>query len=364
MLINRHNYETFFLLYADDELRADERKAVEEFVNENEDLKPELQMLMAAILPAEEIVFADKSFLYKDIVFDAALQEKLLLKIDDELSATELKNVNNILATNKDALQEYNILLSTKLNAADKIIFEEKQLLYKKERDNVIAFRFVRWAAAAALIGFGLFLGKSLFNKNEEVINPVAVKKPTPNNDTKKPTPIIEDVQNNTALITPIKTKTTNNNALVVQNTENENIVVIKKEKTENTSKEKNINNYTQNKEEVIVVNKTTDKTLPLQKTIIKEEPAQPIATLKNSIKNKTVLIDENIVPLETTYTKAASFTDEEKSENKIFYMDEDEVKRSKVGGFFKKVKRLVERTAKIKTGNSISIAGFEIASK
>ena len=47
-----------------------------------------------------------------------------------------------------------------------------------------------------------------------------------------------------------------------------------------------------------------------------------------------------------------------------IFYIDEDEVKRSKIGGFFKKVKRMVERTAKIKTGNSISIAGFEIASK
>ena len=70
------------------------------------------------------------------------------------------------------------------------------------------------------------------------------------------------------------------------------------------------------------------------------------------------------MVPLENTYAQAASFTDAEKSENKIFYIDEDEVKRSKVGGFFKKLKRLVERTAKIKIGNSISIAGFEIAAK
>ncbi len=363
MLINRHNYETFFLLYADDELRADERKAVEEFVNDNEDLKPELQMILAAILPAEEIVFADKSFLYKDIVFDAALQEKLLLKIDDELSTTELKNVNDILATNKEAQQEYNILLGTKLNAADTIIFEEKHLLYKKERDNVVAFRFVRWAAAAALIGFGLFLGISLFNKNEEVINPVAVTKPKQTNDTKKPTTIIKDIQNNTAV--KAATETTSKHHTTNTNKGDENIVVNKKEESENISKEKNINNSTQqNKEELLVVNKIPEKQLPLQKIIVKDEPVQDIAALKNTIKNKTVLIDDNIVPLENTYANAASFTDEEKSENKIFYMDEDEVKRSKVGGFFKKVKRLVERTAKIKTGNSISIAGFEIASK
>ena len=363
MLINRHNYETFFLLYADDELRANERKAVEDFVNENEDLKPELQMLLAAVLPVEEIIFADKSFLYKDIVFNAGLQEKLLLKLDDELSASELENVNNILTTNNEALQEYNILLGTKLSAADKIIFEEKHLLYKKEKDNVVTFRFMKWAVAAAIIGFGLFLSISVFNKKEVETSSVAVNKPSQNNSVKQFPTTITDIKNNTAA--KIKTETNIANKTVQPIDGKENIAVAKNKKEDNIFKEKSINNSTQkNREELLAINKTTEKTLPLQKIIVKEDAVQEIATIKTIIKDKVTIPNENIVPLENTYAKAVSFTDAEKSENKIFYIDEDEVKRSKVGGFFKKVKRLVERTAKIKTGNSVSIAGFEIASK
>jgi hypothetical protein len=45
-------------------------------------------------------------------------------------------------------------------------------------------------------------------------------------------------------------------------------------------------------------------------------------------------------------------------------YMDEDDVKRSKAGGFFRKVKRFVARTANIKSGNTLQIAGFEITGR
>ena len=365
MLINRNNYETFFLLYADDELRADERKAVEDFVAENKDLKGELNLLLAAILPAEEIVMTDKSFLYRAIVFNAALQEKLLLKIDNELSAAALENVNNILATNNEALQEYNSLLGTKLNANDKIVFEEKQLLYKKEKDNVIAFRWVRWAAAAVLIGFGIFFGIAFFSKKEIIDKTVAVIKTPENNNTKQGPTVMADTQTNTVAKTLSAIKNNRSKNQVGQSIPEENIDLIKKEKTENLSKEKNIiNNIQQNKEDVLAINKTIEKVLPLQKIINKEEPSQEITSLKTIEKNKAALATENIVPLENTYAQVTSFTDAEKNENKIFYIDEDEVKRSKIGGFFKKLKRMVERTAKIKTGNSISIAGFEIASK
>ena len=365
MLINRNNYETFFLLYADDELRADERKAVEDFVAENKDLKGELNLLIAAILPAEEIVMTDKSFLYRAIVFNAALQEKLLLKIDNELSAAALENVNNILATNNEALQEYNSLLGTKLNANDKIVFEEKHLLYKKEKDNVIAFRWVRWAAAAVLIGFGIFFGIAFFSKKEIIDNTVAVIKTPENNNTKQGPTVMADTQTNTVAKTLSAIKNNRSKNQVGQNIAEENIALVKKEKTENLSKEKNIiNNIQKNKEEVLAINKTNEKTLPLQKIVTNQNTVPETASLKITEKHTAALASQNIEPLENTYAQVASFTDAEKNENKIFYIDEDELKRSKIGGFFKKVKRMVERTAKIKTGNSISIAGFEIASK
>ena len=45
MIINRDNYENFFLLYVDGELCAADRKAVEDFAAENEDLQKELEIL-------------------------------------------------------------------------------------------------------------------------------------------------------------------------------------------------------------------------------------------------------------------------------------------------------------------------------
>lgn len=362
MLINRNNYETFFLLYADDELRTDERKVVEDFVAENEDLKGEINMLLSAILPAEEIVLTDKSFLYRDIVFDAALQEKLLLKIDNELSSSELRDVNNILATDDAALQEYNSLLGTKLNENDKIVFDQKHLLYKKEKDNVIAFGWLRWAAAAVLIGFGLFFGVSLFNKKEITNAPFAVNK-LPKNKGAAGAPIIADTQISKALKTTTATNTNSSKNINPPNKEPENIASVKKEKIKNIVKQKNI--IIDPKEEVtLALNRKTEPALTVQKIIPAQKTTNETAAINTNEKTKTALVAKNIVALENTYAKGASYTEDEKSENKIFYIDEDEIKRSKVGGFFKKVKRLVERTAKIKTGNSISIAGFEIASK
>jgi hypothetical protein len=65
-LITLENYETFFLLYVDEELNAEERRAVEAFVNENLSLQQEFQLLMQTKVEADEtIVFPDKNTLFK-----------------------------------------------------------------------------------------------------------------------------------------------------------------------------------------------------------------------------------------------------------------------------------------------------------
>ena len=85
------------------------------------------------------------------------------------------------------------------------------------------------------------------------------------------------------------------------------------------------------------------------------------IASVIKAEKVQEAFTNENIVPLETSYAQAVSLTDIKTSNNKILYMDEEDVKRSKVGTIFKQLKRMIERTAKIKTTNPIRIAGFQI---
>ncbi|MBO9570907.1 MAG: hypothetical protein J7497_01660, partial [Chitinophagaceae bacterium] len=66
MLINRTNYEEFFLLYVDGELSAGDRIAVEKFASEHPDLLEELNLLKETVLvPENEIVFEGKEKLYK-----------------------------------------------------------------------------------------------------------------------------------------------------------------------------------------------------------------------------------------------------------------------------------------------------------
>lgn len=67
MQLNRQSYEEYFLLYADGELNDAEKKSVEEFVEENPDLAAEFSFIQDAVLqPDENIIFENKELLYRN----------------------------------------------------------------------------------------------------------------------------------------------------------------------------------------------------------------------------------------------------------------------------------------------------------
>lgn len=384
MQINRNNYENFFLLYVDGELNASDMKAVEDFTAANPDLLHELELLKETVLPADEILF-DKSLLFKGTLNSEIPQEKLLLKIDNELPEDQLAALNSLLATDKTLSAEYDLLTRTKLDADEKIVFEDKHLLYRRERDNVVAGRFFRWAAAAILIGFGLFLGYNRLNKTEEIkgglanqpvknvkkeINPSATN-PSNTNDTgdhvsdfnSDGRPDLATTDSNPKAATPDQQKKSNapdDRQFAVRknsNDHNNNVsqpydIPAPEQQVLPGNKQNNISQpaLAQNSKE----NMSPEKKMP-------ENPSTQIAAV--TAPKKTTVIDENIVQLENTYAHVASLTDADKSENRILYMDEDEVKRSKAGGLLRKFKRFVERTAKIKPGNSLRVGSFQFGS-
>ena len=86
---------------------------------------------------------------------------------------------------------------------------------------------------------------------------------------------------------------------------------------------------------------------------------------MKDKIKApEAPIIDYNSVPaMPDSYAKTTVFNESAPdNNNKIFYINEEKITRSKIGGLFRKVKRTIERNTNIKTGNGVTIAGFEIA--
>ena len=380
MTINRHNYETSFLLYVDNELSATERKAVEQFVEENIDLKPELQSLLETTLPSETISFSAKNGLYKNEVDQDVLQENLLLHLNNELDPAASQKMEELIGSDNSLLTEWKILQQTKLDATEKIVFENKQVLYRHEKDRVITMRFWRVAVAAAILFACLFTAISLLKKEgpvkdvaeKKMIKPSTEKQINNNNGSNKndidplqtnvPESIasLEDKDQSNVTSTPV----VNTNTVQDKNEIKSNNRLVKQEK--NISAKTSLENINKEKSNetiasiVIDKSKETISTDKLPVEIANKSEREKITTPDNPI------IDYNSIPAKPdSYAKTAVLDESAPGSNsKILYMNEENVTRSKIGGLFRRVKRVIERNTNIKTGNGVKIAGFEIAVK
>ena len=380
MEINRNNYESFFLLYADNELSDAEKTAVAIFVEENADLKEEFSQILQLQLPAAKFHF-DKSTLVNAEDYISPLEEKLLLYLDNEAGDDLNQEITKLLGFDKEIAASFALLKKTKLAAGDEYVFNNKPVLYRHKAAKVYSFKYLRWAAAAILLGIGLFAGIKiknsgrLFNKqlqNELVQNnnnsgsknnntkqqakqsntQVIYKKENTaitgdNNSSTKPEPVIEQSSFN---VSNNKISTSVNNRVIANNTKQGKI------KHPDFIQQQKITPSSQNNNEpaLIAFNK------PVEPNI---QPGKNEGTIVNSNAAKNI-IDENITPLKEQFAQAAIFKEipEENNNDKILMMEENEVKSSKVGVFFRKLKRNVERRTNIKTSKSFKIANFEIA--
>jgi hypothetical protein len=149
--ITRHNYEEYFLLYVDNELSAAERMAVEAFVSSHPDLREELDILLqTTVLEASHTSIGDKSFLMADSMKVNAMDDSLLLYLDNELKGQEKRKVEEILRSNSDYQLQYNLLLRTKLQA-EKISYPNKAELYRRT-ERATGGYWLRVAAAIIVI--------------------------------------------------------------------------------------------------------------------------------------------------------------------------------------------------------------------
>ena len=192
MMINRHNYEEYFLLYVDNELNADERIVVEEFVQQHPDLKEELNMLQQSLVKADEqVVFENKELLYKlsdttNIVTAGNCEEYFVLYADDELSNEEKDLVEQFVYSNPQYQAEFELIHKAKLTPESNVVFPNKETLYKKEKDDkVIPMHWWRIAAAAIVLffigGLGWYLSIRNIKTGPSVVTTIHENKIEPN---------------------------------------------------------------------------------------------------------------------------------------------------------------------------------------
>lgn len=376
MTINRDNYETFFLLYVDNELSATEKTAVEAFAAQHADLQEELLQLRNTVLPADELMFTDKLDLFKSTLTAGPIEEKLLLHLDNELPQPQIKKLEQVIAENASVLSDWEALRLTKLDGSEKIVFPDKPSLYRKEKDNVVAGRFIRWAIAAALLGAGFFIGITFTNKKADQPRESVAKKDNQVNSQQPVNNVKETKSGNEAAIAstndvkaiPIavtldasqQTNRATDNADAIKDRLQSTVASI-------TQQEQNSNELNRNNNEKQLA-QNDHKVL----TIKNYQPAERISPEKtdaemvlNVPKKRPDLTDINVFENgKNSFASVTNLNDKNPDETHILYMNEEDVSRSKVGGLFRRIKRTVERTANIKTGNSLKIAGFEIALK
>jgi hypothetical protein len=150
--IHLGNYEEFFILYLDNELSEEQVKMVDEFLITHPDLQAEFEILLGTKLPAEDFSF-DKHELLAENMKVSSVDEELLLYIDNELTTDQKKRIELEIFANKDYHFQHQLLLKTKLEPSEQIVYPNKEELYHRTERRIVAFRpWMRIAAAVVVI--------------------------------------------------------------------------------------------------------------------------------------------------------------------------------------------------------------------
>ena len=351
MFINRHNYEEYFLLYADGELQAADRQMVDEFVVRHPDLADELELLLSTVLPTPtHYAMPSKAGLLKPEIWDVEnitpLQTNLLLHLDGELAETPTHTLNSQLAQDPHTQLEWQYLSNARL-APELVEMPNKASLYHTDDDTVVIpmYWIRRLAVAAAIIVLGWFVGSKLIATNSTSMpnGTLATTPSSPTNTIPKgsntPTQITDESSPNSGLV--VSDKKDNTNTLKP-------IITIEKKddfkKLEPTPQNQEF--LTQNSQEVpdrnLIGNSTDLASNGISNTQINN-------TLPTGV-NLEKLNNATLAGLETTNTPANPLSqqavyNEEPDTDEYVYIGGAKIKKQKVRNVFRTVGRTLGRT-------------------
>lgn len=376
MTINRHNYEDFFLLYVDNELQAEERLSVEQFVLQNPDLKNELDMLQLSVLGADEIVFEEKAHLYKkeEGISAANYENYFLLAVDNELTEKEKNDVEKFVLQHPSLQQVFTLLQKTKL-PTEKIHYKNKEELYRKER-RLVPLLWMRMSVAAAIISviaLSWFVINRSANNTENALS-AAIKQPAAIN---KNIPKIIETAVTKSTEASLPNKPIYNSKESSKETLNEikqpgEIKQLAKTNLPNVKEHKKIINITKERvkepENNVVANLIVENKNPIiPDEAYKLQPKENIVPI--AANNKSINKIEEVAPViknSTSLITQAAYTeiDTNTDDDKTVYIGSIQINKNKLKGLFKKASGIFgKKDNKEPNDKSVRVAGFEIRS-
>jgi anti-sigma factor RsiW len=348
MNINRHNYEEYFLLYVDNELTAAERVLVEAFIEENPDVRAELELLQQTTLQTDAKL--DDAFKNKLLKQESVTEEQLMLLLDGELRKDEAIKVQEAIVADAQLQNDWAWLQRSKFNADTSIVFPDKSLLYKEAQPARVFYMSTavrRWSAAAAVL---LMLGTGywLYNK-QTTTDPVAgtgTETPAqqPGTVTKPSTTITTDV--------PVT-----NNELVQQQEEVQEPSVTPNPAVKQSSTRQHIPVQQQNNR--IAINHQPQQE---QQPVVLQQPENKLQTQNAIVKTETKTEDNrnnlpaSTVPPSTNIASSVSYVnyDEQDGEDEQEgLLNENKQRSTGLKALLKKAKRTLERRTGIQSGDS-----------
>ncbi len=161
--INLHNYETWLMLYLDNELTAAEREVVAAFIAAHPDVQEELNGLKETLLQQElpEAMPGRERLLMPELWNEEALtpqQKQLLMLADKELESDAKEALQAAIGQSPLLQKEWRMLQATVLPSEEPVTMPHKERLYRRQPARVIPMtRLLRYAAAAAVLVLGWF---------------------------------------------------------------------------------------------------------------------------------------------------------------------------------------------------------------
>jgi hypothetical protein len=371
VIINRHNYEEFFLLYIDNELNEAQRLEVENFAQQNPDLAQELEMLKQSTLIADDDVkFDDKELLFKkEAGINAAnYEEYFLLSIDNELTEQEQSQVEKFVLKHPELQDEFTVLKQTKLEP-EVIEFAAKETLYRTEKKErrVIPITWMRMSVAAAVVVLAVSMWLLNGNKTSDADRLAS------NIKTSTPKPVTTTNSNNATVTKEAVASLSGKKEPEVASSQ---IAIAKTSRKENSKASNHTNSLTTKTDDV-----SDEKYLPneqlAQVEIVKpleEKPNSVAVIAANNVNRNSNVLNNNLIKsaekqnadVEKSIVHDGVYreVDTDDDDNTIS-IGAAQINKNKLRALFKKATNLLDRkVGRNESEKTVQIASFEIKSK